>query len=309
MLEQIPKITIAIPYYKDVNLLARAVRSVLAQSSTQWQLLICDDASPEPANEKIDAIMNGQPYRYLRNERNLGMVANWNRCLSESATNFVTLLHADDMLATSYVSENLSAFKRYPTALGIFSNANIIGPTDTPIFSFPDFVKKFLIPSTKNDIELHGDMGLAALLKGNFIMCPTVCYNKTKMTGQYFDPRWKQVQDLDFFARMLLQGETFIGIQARTYQYRRHCNNATAVQTANNSRFHEEFALYAELATMTQVKNWNFARKTAEKALIIKLNVGFNLAKDMLAFRMQDAWTRTQLIFTKNSKPNRKYSS
>ena len=41
------------------------------------------------------------------------------------------------------------------------------------------FVKRFLVPSRHRHVSLVGEQALTGLLRGNFIMCPTLCYRRS----------------------------------------------------------------------------------------------------------------------------------
>ena len=76
------KFTIAIPAYKK-EYLEEAIRSVMAQSFADFELLILDDDSPNDL-QSIVCKFNDKRIRYYRNERNVGalnVVKNWNKCL------------------------------------------------------------------------------------------------------------------------------------------------------------------------------------------------------------------------------------
>ena len=68
-------------------------------------------------------------------------------------------------------------------------------------------------------------------MHGDFIMCPTVCYRRSRLPAERFRAEWRQVLDLDFFTRILLAGGTMVGLPTSAYAYRRHAENATARQT------------------------------------------------------------------------------
>src|SRR5437762_3520341 len=95
-------ITLAIPYYRGLDYLRRAIESVVRQTSSNWRLLVIDDGSDEPAESTV-AHFREPRVGYLRNTSTLGMAGNWNRCLDLAQTDLVTILHADDELLPNYV--------------------------------------------------------------------------------------------------------------------------------------------------------------------------------------------------------------
>ena len=288
-------ITFAIPFYKDRDYLHRALRSVLAQTNGAWRVLICDDGD-DPHVEKIVERLGDSRVRYYRNPQRLGMVGNWNRCLELADTEYVTLLHADDELLPHYVEAIKVGWQSFPEAVLLFPRARVIDAKSRPIFSFPDFYKSLLVPARSQAYRLLGEQGVRRLLKGNFIFCPSVCMRKSALGTHRFSPKWKMVQDLELWTRLLLRGGELVGLPETAYAYRRHDKNSTTEYTQNLLRFREESLLYAELAnTLAQVGAASAAR-VARRATIIKLNVAYCLVKDLCGFHWRAAGEKAAFL-------------
>jgi hypothetical protein len=224
------------------------------------------------------------------------MVENWNRCLHLADTELVTLLHADDELRDSYAGTLKSAAERYPWAAALFCEAEVIDAGGAPCFSFPDWIKRFLRPGRGRTVRLEGPRGIGALLRGNFIMCPTLCYRKSLLQGRRFAPRWRMVQDLELTTRLLLEGESLVGIPDVAYRYRRHPHNATAQYTRNLLRFHEESALYELLGEESSSRGWGAVARIARGKSIIKLNLAYSALHDLLGLQSRFAWEKLWLL-------------
>lgn len=282
-------ISITIPYFKGLHLLHLAIKSVLAQTSTEWRLTVSDDGGLELGASELVASFRDERIRYSLSQTRLGMVGNWNRCLDISDAPFVTLLHADDELLPNYVQCMEDAWKYAPDVTAIFCQPKIISETGERVFSFPDAYKRLLIPTSRERILLEGETALTGLIRGNYIFCPTLCYRKEAIAGKRFDPKWKMVQDLDFTTSILLNGGKLLGIPDVVYAYRRHANNATNAYTRSMERFEEELELFKELGVRCREKNWARAEKTAERASIVKLHLAYRISEDALYGRWQDA--------------------
>jgi hypothetical protein len=205
------------------------------------------------------------------------MVPTWNRCLDEvePAAELLTLLHADDRLLPDYVAALRELAARAPAAVALFCAARTIGTDGRARFSLQDDVKRFLVPRAGADVALAGEAGLAALMRGNFVVCPTLAFRRARLGGARFDPRWRQVQDLELLARLLFAGEQLAGLRAAHYDYRRHAANATARQTADRSRFEEEFALFDEVASIARARGWRALERIARQKTILRLHLAW----------------------------------
>jgi glycosyltransferase involved in cell wall biosynthesis len=280
-------LTFAIPYYSAPHYLGRALASVRAQTVADWQCLVCDDGEGGEAEALVRSLGDSR-IRYFKNQRNLGMAANWNRCIDLAETDLVQLLHEDDELLPGYASIMLRAAAEHADAGILYCGAEIIGPDSKRAFSFPDFIKfNFVNPARRKKLVLAGESGVRALLKGDFIMCPTMCFRKSRLGALRFSTEYKLVQDLELITQHLMAGGTIVGVPEVCYRYRRHPDNATSEYTRSLLRFQEESAYYDRVLQMAEARGWRSCIEPARERRIIKLNLMYVTLKSF--FKMQFA--------------------
>lgn len=276
-------ITFTIPFYDNEELLKKAVESVIQQSCTDWRLIISLDS--ELSQDFIFYLdsLKDKRIQVINNEiENKGISGNWNKCIEAVESDYVTILHSDDELAPNYIQTIKTLIERDEEAALYFCGAEIINDDSQPVFSFVDKVKSFIQPKTE-PISVAGDLGLASLLKGCYMFCPTICY-KTEVIKKYkFRQKWQMVLDLDLYTRLLLDGNKFIGTHLNAYYYRRHLNNQTAKLTQNMQRFEEEVAFY-NFVNAEVDSQWPLSAKVAQNKSIIKLHLLFLIAKNLCSF-------------------------
>ena len=258
------RITFAIPFHRGLAYLREAIESVRAQRCDAWRCLVLDDRGEAGGVADLVAGFGDARITYRANEATLGMVGNWNRALDLASTELVTLLHADDRLLPEYCDVIFALADAYPRAVAVCCDAEIIDAQGRPRFSLADAVKRLLVPRGE-PWRIAGESGLRALARGDFVMCPTLAWRREQLGARRFDPAWKQVQDLDLLARLLLDGEEIAGTRRRAYAYRRHAASATARQTEDLSRFEEEFAVLDRIAARAREQGFDAAARTAER--------------------------------------------
>ena len=86
-----PLVSVCIPTYRGMPHLRAAIDSVLAQTLSDFELVVIDDNSPDDSFA-IASSYGDRRIRCLRNPRNLGPEGNWNRCLAEAKGRYVKLL-------------------------------------------------------------------------------------------------------------------------------------------------------------------------------------------------------------------------
>jgi len=98
-------------------MLRRAIASAQAQTERRIEIIVSDNASDDGTADAVRTLARGDGrIRYVRNERNLGMVGNWNRCLAEARAPLMCLLSDDDTLAPAAVATGLDLLNRYGSA-------------------------------------------------------------------------------------------------------------------------------------------------------------------------------------------------
>lgn len=104
-----PRVTIAIPTYKRPSTLRYAVESALRQIDySDYEVIVVDnDNCIDSETDRLmsDFCAGEKKIRYYRNERNIGMFGNINRCLELGLGEWICVLHDDDMLMEIYLKE------------------------------------------------------------------------------------------------------------------------------------------------------------------------------------------------------------
>jgi hypothetical protein len=126
-------------------------------------------------------------------------------------------------------------------------------------------------------------------------MCPTIAWRLRVLGARRFEARWNQVQDLELLARLLLDGDEIVGTRRRAYVYRRHAESATAVQTADRSRFEEEVEVLDRIAARARSQGFARAARIAERKAIVRLHLVVRAAADFAALRGDAALAKLAL--------------
>jgi len=155
-----PTVSFIVPCYKLAHLLRECVESLLSQTYGDFEVLIMDDCSPD---ETADVASSFQDARilYIRNEQNLGHLANYNKGISLSRGTYIWLISADDRLRRPYVLERyLALMKDHPEVGYVFCpgiglhngiettllKSYYYGPRDK-VFGGPEFIATALSDS------------------------------------------------------------------------------------------------------------------------------------------------------------------
>jgi glycosyltransferase involved in cell wall biosynthesis len=92
-----PVVSVILTSYNCGPYIGQAIRSILEQSYADFELLISDDCSTDNSREIITGLAEGDPrIRYFPQEKNLGLVHNYNFLFRQVRGEFVAIQDADD---------------------------------------------------------------------------------------------------------------------------------------------------------------------------------------------------------------------
>ncbi|MEY2230619.1 MULTISPECIES: glycosyltransferase family 2 protein [Streptomyces] len=134
---------ILLPYYGDVALMQDAVRSVLVQDGDDWRLTVVDDGTEPGVPEWFEQLADPR-VRYLRNERDLGVTGNFNRCVELAEYEYLVLMGCDDLMHPNYLQVVRATADREPTAAVIQPGVQVIGTDGLPFDTLGDRTKRKL---------------------------------------------------------------------------------------------------------------------------------------------------------------------
>jgi glycosyltransferase involved in cell wall biosynthesis len=283
-----------VPFFSDEKYLEQMLKSIAAQNTDQWVCVVVDDSGRPNEAELTVRSMGNPKITYLRNEHNLGLGKCWNAGLEYLMKSFeptvVAVVHADDVLEASFIEASQKAHSDNPNAIAVHTSVTVVDEENKKRFSFPDFVKFHVAPyKHSRSISTTGDSGLTSVLRGNFIFCPTVSFKTDLITQPLFDPQWRMAVDLDLISRLLLDGQTIVGIPDFVYRYRRHRNNLTSQLTDTTARFVEEIAFYKQVSVECKEKGFQKSALVASRLTMVRLHILYRVVQKLIRFDLRSA--------------------
>ena len=172
--DQTPLVTIVIPVYRRPELAEIAIKSILEQTYQNYQLILVDDEATGEIKNPIEIIvrnLHNDHILYFKNKANLGLYANWNRCVLLSKSKWVCMVHTDTFLKQNYLE----------TVMDVLQNHQEVS----------------FLATNKDDVELKSidDLPFEELYK------PSCCQKKELATISYFD--------YNFSMKGCIQGSVF----------------------------------------------------------------------------------------------------
>jgi len=193
------------PVYNGADTLAEALDSLLAQTFTDFEVLISDNASTD-ATEAICREYAERDARilYERNAENLGAAGNFNRVFDRAQGKYFKWFAADDLLAPEYLERCVAALDDAGEEFVLaFPGRQIVDPDGNPLDHDP-----YLISGKPADEQTYDDIGFSRLMRVCGSRCPIFVFGlmRTEVAKQTQGMGAYIAADLVYVAELRLRG-------------------------------------------------------------------------------------------------------
>ena len=246
-----PLASICIPVRNGERFLAQALQSVLQQTFGDCEIVVVDNASTDGTAalvEKLIADNPGAPLRLFRNERNIGLVANFNACLTHARGKYVKFLCADDLLLPSCIESMVHVLDNHPCVSLVAGGRLIIDEAGTRIG-----IQRYA--GTQETVP--GKEAINRCLFGaNYIGEPTAVMFRRDSALRGFREEFSHLMDMEMWFHLLEQGDLAI-LPEPLCAIRRHAAQMTALNIKSGALAEDNVRLYEEYGSKPYIrKSW-----------------------------------------------------
>lgn len=107
-----PLVSVVVPTYNISHYLIGAIKSVLAQTYENWELIIIDDGSIDDTRAVVQAFPDKR-IRYFHQE-NKGLAATRNRGMAQARGKYIAFLDADDIFLPKKLEKHVAYLENHP---------------------------------------------------------------------------------------------------------------------------------------------------------------------------------------------------
>jgi teichuronic acid biosynthesis glycosyltransferase TuaG len=196
-------VSIITPAYRCAGVVDETIKSVIAQTYPNWEMLIAEDCSPDSTRDVIERWTKVDPrIKLIKLNRNGGPALARNAALELAKGRWIAFLDSDDLWLPQKLEQCLefaqqrdagfvfTGFRRFPSAGG--DPGRYIG-----------------VPATLNYRQLLGNTAIAT----STVMLDTERTGQVRMRETYYD-------DFDCWLQILKRGITAHGLDADLMRYR-----------------------------------------------------------------------------------------
>jgi len=232
------RISVIIPSYNHEPFIAEAIRSVLAQSYSDFELIIVDDHSTDGSLNVIDTIADPRIHRLFL-ERNIGGAAALNTGIRISRGDYVALCNSDDAWHPDKLRRQVEILDAHPEIAAVFSDVDWIDGAGAPLDSRFNWLKgTFTTPNRSS-----GSWIRHLVEHGNCLCHPSILIRRSVYDKIGFYNTWlRQLPDLEMWLRLLSRHTIFV-MADRLVRFRWHDRNASRPSRSTSRRSINEYRL------------------------------------------------------------------
>lgn len=227
-LKKEPLVSIMMTSYNRALLIGEAIRSILDQNYSNWELLILDDASTDQTAEVVaNFAHNDSRIVYAPTPKNLGITKNRNRGFALAKGSYIAVLDSDDLWSDK------DKLTKQVEFLELHKDHVVVGTNVTVINGEGKKTGELHYALTDTDIRKK------MLLRNQFAHSAVLMRKSTLPLPKPYDESgavsiW---EDYDLFLRLGLVGQ-FANLPELMTSYRLHGNNISLSQKKNGAVAH-----------------------------------------------------------------------
>lgn len=134
-----PLISVLMGVYNCASTVEEAILSIVDQTVTDWEFIICDDGSSDDTYETVRTIAEKEPRIVLiRNEHNMGLAPTLNNCLRIAQGTYTARMDGDDICTPDRFEKELAVLERDPDCAVVscgmlsFDEGGVYGQSNYP---------------------------------------------------------------------------------------------------------------------------------------------------------------------------------
>jgi glycosyltransferase involved in cell wall biosynthesis len=237
-----PLVSIWMAAYNAEQTIARSIESALAQSYSNYELIVVDDGSTDRTAALVRGF-NHESIKYFLKEHG-GLASTRNVQIQKSSGEFIVILDSDDMLTPDFIDKHLRAFEQHPYADIVYCDDLFIDEQDNPlrVLNRPEYP--------------DGCVPIPELFRRGYPIVPfRTCIRKSVFDkiGSY-DPHLVVYEDYDILMRFAKAGLKIHHLPEAIYLRRTTMNRLSRSFNAVNAKCHLDIVRrFTELFTPEQL--------------------------------------------------------
>ena len=236
------KISVGLIVYNGARYMCTQLDSILAQTQTVDEIIICDDASSDTTKEILEEYKKNYPNLFFLhyNNKNIGATKNIEKAIKACSGDIILLADQDDYWESNKVETILKWFEANPTMNGVFTNGSLMNSNEILDRKYGLWdVMSFPYKTIRSETELNNSLKLYINTVENAVTGATLAIrNNLPFLKQPF-PLIKHLVHDRWLAMNLAKTNSLGILNQKLIRYRIHSNQAIGGKTKNIEKYIE----------------------------------------------------------------------
>lgn len=216
-----PNVSICIPTYNRSHLLPLAIASVLAQTYTDWELIVCDDGATDETPSVMASYQDEPRIRYLRHEQNIGKSNNMRSGYLAAQGQYFLKFDDDDRLTPEFLAQTVAVLHANPAVDFVGTDHWIIDEHNQRDRAATDANSRFW-QRHKLPTGVVANLLKQVFVRQSFQVGATLFRTAALRDVDFMRPDLQNCEDNDLLVRLALAGKVGYYLPERLMEYRRH---------------------------------------------------------------------------------------
>jgi glycosyltransferase involved in cell wall biosynthesis len=241
-----PLVSVVLPVYNGAAFIDATMQSILAQTFSDFELLVSDNASTDGTWEALQRYAVDPRVRLTRHAFNVGAAANFNHVTDLATGEFVKLVCADDVLYPDNLKALLTELIARPSAVLAVSSRDVIDATGRIV------LRNRGLAGLRGEVSGTDAIRRSVLAGTNvFGEPPSALFRRVALAdagGWACDVRFPYMMDLATYCAVLLHGNGNLVAVPRPLWGFRISASQESVRTQIRAQADQVIGFYRELA-------------------------------------------------------------
>ncbi len=229
-----PRISVVTPTYNGERFIAETIRSILAQSCSDFELVVVDDGSTDRTAQVVESFDDPR-IRLIRSEVNGGIAVATNRGYVAAKGEFIAQMDHDDIAVSTRLATQVAFLDAHPDVDGC-------GGQSVNMSSSPG-LDRFRHALKRPRAVMGPERVACETLFTGVLFNPTIMFRSRVLEGfgEPYDPAFRVSADKDFLERSVARGVRWAILPDLLLRYRRHSSSAS--RRSNDLKLAEKTAV------------------------------------------------------------------
>jgi glycosyltransferase involved in cell wall biosynthesis len=162
-----PKVSIGMPVFNSEKYLSQTLESILAQTWTDFEVILFDNGSTDQSQEICQAFQSKDSrVRYVRSSQSLSVASQYNRLVELALGDYFKWAAPDDLLAHNFLERCIAVLNREQQVVVCYPRTRLIDAADIVFGTYADELNLRSPQPHRRLGEFYGNQGLCHPIYG-----------------------------------------------------------------------------------------------------------------------------------------------